>query len=238
MSTVAGGLFGADARGGTINWNSSGTLSPGAKFYVGALPGTLNQTAGTVGSTTCDTYFGNQNGTAAYDHTGGVFLTATMDTTGLPALPIKIVDNGDAGFSTTGDWTSVSGEGFGNNVRIHSAGVGNNTATYTYTVTPGQYQVAITKTPASSLATEATYYVYDGEVCVARVVVDLTQSASFTDQGASWLTLGTFSITGNSLTVVLSDEGDENATVVADAVRIDTIAHPWLPIQLVDDGRY
>ena len=78
-------------------------------------------------------------------------------------------------------------------------------AAYNYAVTPGQYQVAITWTADADRATNASYSIYDGDVLLGRVTVNQQQAPSgFTDQGANWKALGTFNITGNSLTVKLS----------------------------------
>ena len=44
----------------------------------------------------------------------------------------------------------------------------------------------------------------------------------FTDQGVGWKDLGTYNITGDTLTVQLSDDADDY--VIADAIRIERVS--------------
>jgi prepilin-type N-terminal cleavage/methylation domain-containing protein len=89
--------------------------------------------------------------------TGGAATTASSPT---------VIDNNAAGYSDTG-WiyysgaTNGAGTYYNNDCRYIAAGSGSNTATWTFTVTPGTYTVAIPATGYSNHATNSPYSVYD-----------------------------------------------------------------------------
>jgi hypothetical protein len=71
-------------------------------------------------------------------------------------------------------------------------------------------------------ATDAPYTVQDGTTALATVRVD--QEREPDDRFAHswwWEDLGTFTVTGDTLTVKLTNEADEH--VIADAVRIERV---------------
>jgi hypothetical protein len=79
--------------------------------------------------------------------------------------------------------------------------------------------VAVTWSADPNRATNAPYTVLDGATALGTVAVNQQQAPSdFTDQGVGWKNLGTFTVTGNTLTVTLSNAA--NGYVIADAVRI------------------
>src|SRR5205807_6312537 len=93
--------------------------------------------------------------------------------------------------------------------------------TYTFSVTPGWYQVAATWPPTGG-DNYSAYTVFDGNP-ITTVTVDQTQApADFSAAGASWKTLGNFYITGGTLVVQLS-RSPSSYPVVADAVRIQRL---------------
>jgi parallel beta-helix repeat protein len=138
--------------------------------------------------------------------------------------PIVIDDSSTSGFSTTGSgWTTVTGVGYNNEVIDHvGSTTADATANWTFTgLTPGYYQVAVTYASGSPYYNEAPYSVLgDNGQPLGTVSVDQGSLPS-----GGWYALpGTFSITGNTLAVSLSDKiGNTSDHVNADAVRIQRI---------------
>jgi len=143
----------------------------------------------------------------------------------------QIIDDGDAGYSTSGTWTYVSGFGGYNNDYDYSAkGTGSDTATWTFSTPPGVYLVAATWTIHENRATDAPFTIKDGSTVLETVDVDQEVAPSdFADGGVNWHILGTYSITSGSLVVVLSDDADD--FVIADAIWIEEQSTP----QIIDD---
>jgi hypothetical protein len=137
---------------------------------------------------------------------------------------VSIIDNGDAGFETIGDWTHAlnpSAGGYENDVHYSANGSGSDVATWTFdALTAGQYQVAATWSTHPNRATDSPFTVFDGTTELGSL--DVNQESppdDFSDQGANWDILGVFDIAGDTLVVRLSD--DANEYVIADAVRIE-----------------
>ena len=139
--------------------------------------------------------------------------------------PVQIRDNGDAGFSATGGFVSLAGQGHQNDVHFAAAGTGDEVASWTFTVTPGTYRISATWTSDPNRATNAIFTILNGSTVLANVSVnqELTPD-DFSEAGTFWEDLGdgVYVITGNTLTVALSDLADEY--VIADAIRIERLA--------------
>jgi hypothetical protein len=135
--------------------------------------------------------------------------------------PVQIVDNGNPGHALTGAW-NASSTGYLGDKNWVGSGAGAKVSTWTFTVTPGNYQVAATWEAASNRATDAPFRVLDGGAPFP--IVDLNQEMAPNDTtvaGASWENIGTYAITTTTLTVELSD--DANEIVIADAIRIEEV---------------
>ena len=139
----------------------------------------------------------------------------------------QIVDDSSSqGFATTGSWVNYSGSGpmYDGNVHYAPAGTGSNFASWTFTVTPGQYDVAVTWLAWAGRATNAPYTVLSGSTALGTVLVNQQLAPSgFSDQGGTWQDLGSFTISGNQLVVRLSDNA--NGYVIADAIRINRLGN-------------
>jgi len=143
------------------------------------------------------------------------------DVTGDPPPAVQVIDNGNAGFSTTGTWIAYPGQGYQDDVHYAAAGPGTNVAEWTTAVTPGRYRVAVTWSPEVNRATNAPFTVRGGSTALGTALVNqVAAPGDFVDSGAAWKTLGTYDVSGNSLTVSL---GLGNNYVIADAVRIERI---------------
>jgi hypothetical protein len=153
-----------------------------------------------------------------------------------PPPVIKTIDNGAAGFKTTGKWQLLKNRGYEKDVHIASK-IGKKdkhpaTATYTFTgLQPGEYRVSITWTSSPSHASNSPFSVRDGGKLLKTVAVNQKKApGGFQWNGAKWQNLGTFVIQGNRLVVQLTNRA--NAKVVADAVRIERLvstSHAALP---------
>ena len=127
--------------------------------------------------------------------------------------PTLVVDNGDAGFSTTGAWSpaasSIDGY-YGSNYATASATA---TATWTPTITvAGNYEIYIRWTAHANRcpAAPVTIVAAGGSTTTDTTIDQRTE-------GGSWYYLGTYPLaagTGNSVKIATTDTG----YVVADAV--------------------
>ena len=85
---------------------------------------------------------------------------------------MEVIDNGDASFSTIGDWTPYGGQGFQNDVHYTDAGTGAREARWTANVTPGQYHVAVTWSALYNRATNAPFTVRDGSMSLSTTALN------------------------------------------------------------------
>jgi hypothetical protein len=148
---------------------------------------------------------------------------------------VQIMDNGDAGFTTAGNWTPYPGQGYQNDIHYAAAGSGADTASWTFSgLSPGQYRVSATWSTSSNRATNAPYTVFDGASPLSTVLFNQELAPNdLTDSGAAWEDLGSFPISGSTLVVRLTNAANEY--VIADAIRIqrvgDLAAGPEIQVQ-------
>ncbi|MCA9245959.1 MAG: choice-of-anchor D domain-containing protein [Planctomycetales bacterium] len=153
---------------------------------------------------------------------------------GVVEKAITIIDNTDAGFSSSG-FVFFSGQGIGGNLEYAAGNNSGDSASWTFSgLTPGDiYEVAATWSRHRNRATDAPYTV--SGVVGGPTTVDVNQEqspGSFHDQGVGWESLGLFEVDGGgTLVVTLTD--DANEFVIADAIRIELIDEPEIA---VDDG--
>ncbi|MCP3913855.1 MAG: hypothetical protein GY713_23295, partial [Actinomycetia bacterium] len=142
------------------------------------------------------------------------------DTSGDPAS-VRVIDNGDLGFSTVGTWTSRSG-GLGDE-QLYSSGVA--TATWSFDgLAPGTYRVAASWAAAGSgFDTTAQYRFYsDGDYVTATTRNHYnTNPDDFEAGGSWWEVLKWVRVLDGSVQVTVSDEN--SGRVLADAIRIERI---------------
>ena len=153
----------------------------------------------------------------------GIFLLPHVAS----ASVITIIDNGDAGYSTTGTWNTwtgtVPGSGAQGDFDYKVVG-GGATASWTLSgLTPGNYLVSVTWEEHTNRAVDAPYSVLDGATTLNTVIIDQTQAPNdFTEGGVLWEDLGVYTLTGDMLTVRLSDPASPSGNlVIADAVRFE-----------------
>jgi uncharacterized protein (DUF2141 family) len=143
-------------------------------------------------------------------------ITATVEAPAATIIDNVTPDGG--GFSSTG-FTAFGGQGFMNDVHFTAGNSTGDTATWAFTgLADGQYQVSTTWTPHTNRATDAPYTINGG------AAIDINQEAApndFQADGVAWEKLGVITVTGGTITVVLSDDADD--FVIADAVRLDPV---------------
>ena len=179
--------------------------------------------------------------------------------------PATIVDNGDLGFSLSGDWpyhpagtaAITTGVGYADDIHtvqsqlVDPVHYGDAAAFWEfYGLTPGVYRVSVTW-PASEnpfvipqMASDAPFTVFDGSrndittTAVDLGTFDLNQQVApddFLADGALWEDLGTFTINSRTLTVMLTNLAD--GLITADAVRIERVsAGPEVQLTDVTDA--
>jgi hypothetical protein len=145
-----------------------------------------------------------------------------------PEPVIKTVDNGNAGFKTTGKWHLLKNKGgFEKDVHFANKFVKKDKqaafAIWTFTgLEPGEYRVSATWTKSPAHASNAQFIMCgDGTVLGKAVANQKRLPIGFHWAGKRWEDLGTVTIQGNRIVVKLSNRA--NGKVVADAIRIERI---------------
>jgi hypothetical protein len=139
-----------------------------------------------------------------------------------------ILANGQSGYSETGTWNTQAEAGdYGGSERYaHVGSNGANTATWQVSGLPaGSYAVQVAWTPYHGNTSNAPFSIYDGTTFLQTDSVNETQAPVGTVYGgASFQQLTIVNITSGTLKVVLSDNGANNAWLIANAVRIAPVA--------------
>src|SRR5205823_4333067 len=131
-----------------------------------------------------------------------------------------ILDNGQPGYSETGSWDSFGG-GYSGAYRYASTS-GSNSATWQAgNLAVGSYTLQASWPADNGGASNAPFDVYDGSTLLQTVRVDQSHSSTGTlVGGVRFATLGTFTISGGTVKIVLSSSGANSLFISADAVRI------------------
>jgi hypothetical protein len=139
----------------------------------------------------------------------------------------KIIDNGEAGFSTVGAWTFY-GAGYLSDLHYAAPGDGSATSTWHFSgVKPGRYRVAVNWPYSSTYANNAPFTVTwptaNGQALTDPFALnEATTPNDFIADGSGWKTLGTnYMVYNSSLDVQLTNAA--NKFVIADAARLDRV---------------
>lgn len=128
-----------------------------------------------------------------------------------------IIDNGDAGFSLTGSWSTgtTAPDRYGVDYRFHGTGTSADEATWTYLAdAAGNYEVFAWWSQGSNRSAAAPYIVsHSGG---STTVVKNQQM-----NGGSWQSLGTYSLNAGANQVRLGTVATAGFVVIADAVKIE-----------------
>lgn len=222
----------------TVRNSGGGTLSvgqvsglPAGFTLVSNIPAGTQLTPGQAASFTVRldaAAAGNFGGAISFtngDSDEGPFnITLSGAVTATAAAPlVRIIDNGAAGFSTTGTWYRQTYLGRESDIHYALRGNGSATASWTFSgLEAGQYRVSATWPGSIIYATNAPFTVVSGSQTLGTVAVNQERASStFLDAGSRWQNLGTFTITGNQLVVRLTNAANDR--VVADAIRIERV---------------
>ena len=237
----------AVVNGGSVNFGTALVGAASAQTFTVTNTGTQNLTLGTpsvpAGFTLTQapaatvapglsTTFAVQLNTASTGSSSGAVSFATNVTDANPfsftvsgtVATSLVIDNGDGapGFTETGSGWGHSNEsdGYAGNLDYAAAGSGGNTATWQATgLPPGTYDVQVTWVAWTNHATNAPYAVYDGGTSLGTVFINQQQAPAGTAfNGFTFQSLGHFTISSGTLTVVLSDNA--NGYVIVDALRL------------------
>ncbi len=152
--------------------------------------------------------------------------------------PVQILDNGQAGFSTTGSWVAdVPGKGYNGNILYNQTPGSGSTATWSFTgLAAGLYRVSATWVAQANLTTTAPYTIKDNATVVGTAIVNQQAGPSgFVANGGTWQDLGgPYVVNSGTLNVTLSDVATTAGFVFADAIRIDPVSVP--EVQVTDNG--
>ncbi len=134
----------------------------------------------------------------------------------------RIIDNGAAGFRTSGAWTT-STAGRDRDSHFAAKGTGSSVATYTFSSLPsGTYQISATWGASKTNATDAPYTFYDGTRLLGSARVNQENSSTgISDAGSNWRVIGTFTVSSGTLVITLNNKANDR--VVADAIRIQQV---------------
>ena len=148
----------------------------------------------------------------------------TVQGTVLTPPPVVIVDNGDTGFSTVGEWRRWTGQGYLSDIHESVAGTGADVATWTFSnLLPGEYRVSATWTTYTNRATNAPFTILDDSTSLGTVTVNQARAPSqLLYAGVYWDDLGSsYDISNGTLVVQLADNADGRLN--ADAIRIERL---------------
>ncbi len=156
-----------------------------------------------------------------YSSTGSLLSTLTVQVavTGVPNDPY-IVDNSDTRFSTTGSWSTGSGQQdkYAGDYRFADGTGGLKKAIWTLNLrSPGDYMVSVWYPVAPNRATDAPFTVYHAG---GSTLVRVNQRQT----GGQWVPLGVFRFNGSpservELTNQIGDPQSGSNYVLADAIR-------------------
>ena len=195
----------------------------------------------TVTPTDDDQIDGTQSVTITVGAAGYASTSVTLQVTDNESSWAAILDNGDQGFSQDG-YTYYNNPSVSSAYQedTHTARGGTATATWTFSnLEDGDYQVAATwfrKYNNAYNATDAPFVIQGGTGQVLdSVAIDQSQTPDdFSDDGASWKTLSTVTVTDGELAITLGLGSNSNRYSVADAIRIERIGDPANPSSTAD----
>lgn len=147
-----------------------------------------------------------------------------LDRIGAPAgeRNLWVIDNGDAGFSTTGTWTNASAQAnkFGANYTYLFGNGGAGSATWQLGIErAGLYEIAVWYPQAPNRASDSPFTVHHEQ---GATTIRINQQQT----GGQWVILGEFRFRpdGDQRVVLSNDIADPTKLVVADAVRVRAIS--------------
>jgi hypothetical protein len=149
------------------------------------------------------------------------------ETTSTPTSSEEVLDDGDTGTSTSGNWSVSGGANPYGSQSVWSKDAG---ATYSYALAvSGSYEIQMWWTEYASRSTAVPVKIYDGSTLLDTVYVNQQQD------GGQWNSLGVYNFSTQAKVVVVS-VGNGKSTC-ADAVRFaETTSTPTASEEILDNG--
>lgn len=139
-----------------------------------------------------------------------------------------LMDDGDAGFTTSGPWVKNTTGGYSGDHRTLGKGKSGYAAWVFDSLPDGNYEILTMWKAGSGRSYDATYKVWDGGELVSQFAVDQRiRPVGPTVDGKVWQSLGIVTIANGQLLVRL--DGSPNGSVDADALRIVRSPSPLAP---------
>jgi RHS repeat-associated protein len=163
------------------------------------------------------------DGTLTTTQSIAVLVLNALESVGTDTYGGIYIDDGSDGFTTTGTWTQT-GNGWQSDVRTVPAASGS-TATWTFTVPAGIYNVSAHWRTQNYGATNAQFN-------VAGTTVSVDQSVApndFYSSGINWKRLANFTSTGTAVNITLSGLAGSVGNLVADAIRLEGVTSTLAP---------
>ncbi|MFM9995089.1 MAG: S8 family serine peptidase [Phycisphaerales bacterium] len=168
---------------------------------------------------------GTITGTLSFENNDADENTFDIVLTGAVSGPTTFIDDGGAGFTQVGPWTTTAG-GYLNDGRTTPSGGGANIAAWTFPALPaGLYRVSVTFAPETTHATNALFTIHNGAITAGkRFMNQRVAPDDRTDQGRAWEDVGVFHLNaGHPLIVRLTNKA--NGPVIADGVRVERVGN-------------
>ena len=125
-----------------------------------------------------------------------------------------IIDNGDAGTSSIGNWPESNGSAYYGSPSVYSQEAG---TSYSFeSPASGVYELSLWWTQWDSRGTEVPVEIYDGDNLLETVYVNQLEN------GGQWNVQGSYAFTGRARVVVRSESASYSAC--ADAVRLEAVS--------------
>ena len=232
VSNVAGTATSADAAL-WVNVPPSITTQPASQTVVQGSSATFSVVATGTGPLTYQWRFNGVNisgatlssytrSNAQTSHQGNYSVvvanvagSVTSANASLTVKALVTVDNVDAGFSCTTNWSTgtTATDKFGTNYRFHNTMSVSDPATWTATVgNTGSYTVSAWWSQGANRATNAPYIVYHS---TGSTTVNKNQQAN----GGTWQSLGVYTLNAGTNSVKLSCWTTTGFVVIGDAIK-------------------
>ena len=173
---------------------------------------------------------GNLSGEVTFGHNDADENPFNFTVQAVVGPAVQVIDNSSgAGFATSGSFVTVNRNGHLGNF-VYSVANSGGSATFTFNVAAGDYRVSAGWREHTNRTTNAQYVITDTDNATDLATVNVNQRVAPTADVTippggrfnSFQDLGTVTVNGNTLTVTLSNLGNDGL-LIADALRIERL---------------
>lgn len=173
-------------------------------------------------------------------------FTNALAAIGIASASVFVIDDLDAGYSTTGSWSSQAiGGRYGGDWQYQNAANGGDTATWNFTGLPaGRYVASVSTFAQNNLSTSATYTFTDGFGSLTRnqqIATNHFDGDAGAAAGATFARVSSFNgytpltISDGTFSATLTDN-DAALFLIADAVRLESVRSDVQKIYVIGNG--